>query len=182
MALWANCATLPLPRQTDWQPNPGGKLVKLCSNCPPPAQSSWGRAIPLTALEPGPLENQDLPKDSPSGSFPCLCRNLALTRLPPVKALLPGMQARRVKSQNNVLPLPHGERRLVYLTALISQHGIQSPPQSGLFLPHFLPLSASQLALVYSSYTDSCHWASAYALLPLPSCPFPYSCLEYRSP
>lgn len=127
-ALWANCATLPLPRQTGWQPRREARETVLR----PPPHRSKAPGVRLYPKQRWPLVRPILAKrlsfllfswpPQEPGTHSCL---------PAVKALPAGMQGRRVKSQNNVLPLPRGLVLPVCLTALTCQHSSQSPPPSG---------------------------------------------------
>lgn len=88
-----NCTETPLSPAT---------FQKLLGSGYPPKQR-WPLVRPVSAKD----------------SFLLLCRPLQEPGthlcLPPGKALLAGMQGRRVKSQNNVLPLPQGAGVALYI-------------------------------------------------------------------
>lgn len=161
LALWTNRAALPLPSQTGWQPRREASEAVL--RLLPPSQSSWGRAIPQTVLVP---RNQEFcQKTLLPAAFPASAGTWHSLRLPPGKALLPGMNARRVTSQNNVLPPPP----VAGAALCIWQHGT-SRLSMAVKAPHNLPLLTSFLALLRlprtppcTLHTVSCLWVSAYA-------------------
>ena len=109
MALWANCTTSPLPSQTGWQPR--REASETVFRLPPPLQSCWFRLPPNSAAALALGKPRVCQKTLLPAPFPASAGTWHSLLPPPVKALLPGMQVRRVKSQNNISPLP--PRRLL---------------------------------------------------------------------
>lgn len=128
----------------------------LGSGCPPKQCWPLGKPVSAQTLLPAPLPASAGTWHSPG--------------LPPVKALLPAMQTRRVKSQNNVFALPLGLGLPYIFNSRHFSAWHSRPPTVWPLLPHFWPLSASHLPL----YALSLLSPALGPLLPLPRCPLPY--------
>ena len=158
--------------------------MKLCSDCPPPFQSSWGRASPQTVL--APRKSSICQKTLLPAAFPASAGTWHSLLLPPVKALRPGMHARRVKSQNNVLPPPPWRVLPCVFNSMVLHVSAwrSKPPTTCPFLPHFSPFFTSHVPLC-ALFIQSPAFGSLLTLPPLPRCPRPYivmvKCMDPRA-
>lgn len=148
--------------------------MKLCSDCPHLSRAA-GSDYPLnsaTALalgKPRICQKTLLPAPFPAsaGTWHSLLPSL-------VKALLPGMQVRRVKSQNNVSPLP--PRRVlpcIFNSLILLSMAYKAPcnlaPFTSFLTTLCLPLTPPCSLHLASDY------GSLLLLLPLPRCPCLYT-------